>query len=248
MKHFKYTSRPVPVGLLLLLLLLTSFIALGQSHKRPAYASAAHYNKFRIVRQGTSARRLSLPFVELRGGAAAWNYLDQSDFKATAPPLFGSLTFGKIFSPISVGAGYSARTNAEFHTYRLENSYIFGFLQLQVLQAITSEPSPLEIYLMGGINNWKSALSYPADGTNDGSPIIEERKSGIGSFAGLGILYRFRNLGLGAEYQWFLGEGQYTGGADVPSTLLTGSGQLMVTASIRFVWGGKTVQCPIYSK
>jgi len=65
---------------------------------------------------------------------------------------------------------------------------------------------------------------------------------------GAGVQYRFKEIGIGAQFHWITGKATYELANGDPVRALTGSKQVHVVLSYRMLWGRKKINCPIYSK
>ncbi|MGI9545431.1 MAG: hypothetical protein ACR2MX_19375 [Cyclobacteriaceae bacterium] len=204
--------------------------------------------KMKIIRNSSAYQGAKLQYVEITGGYGIWVQSAQSNFRNADRPLFGSIEIGNTHSPVSFGIGASIKSRFNRDSLVLSPDYASAFAKYKISQLLPVLPSGLEIYGLAGVITWRSNLDNLKTVTSEFSIPSGQKDQGIGMLLGAGVQYRYRDFGLGAQFQWITGKGSYVLGDGSTAGVLTGSKQVNVILSYRIVWGQKKINCPIYSK
>ena len=197
-----------------------------------------------ITRNSSSFRGAKLPFVEFTGGYGVWLQAAQGGFKSVDTPLFGSIEYGHNLSPLSIGLGASVGNQYHRDSISINPQYAFAFAKYRTPAFV----SGLELYGLAGASAFRSDLDNFGQVTSEFSIPGNQKDQGLGMILGIGLQYRYRNLGIGAQFHWITGKGTYRLANDSEVGVLTGSKQVHAVISYRMHWGQKKIHCPIYSK
>lgn len=204
--------------------------------------------KMKITRNSGSYRGANLQYLEITGGYGVWIRSAQTGFTSSDTPLFGSIEYGNTLSPLSFGMGASIGNRSVRDSIAIDPQYAYVFAKLRFSDLVPNLPSGLELYGLVGANAWRSNLDNFATETTEFSIPGGQKDQGVGMILGAGVQYRYKGIGLGAQFQWFTGKGTYLLNNETEVGVLTGSKQVNVVLSYRLVWGHKKINCPIYSK
>ncbi len=230
--------------LLLVLVTTTSHAQATNGNKRKIRSG----KKMKIIRNSGSYRGTKLQYVEITGGYGIWIQAAQTGFENVDTPLFGSIEYGNTLSPLSFGLGASIGNQLNRDSISLNPQYAFAFAKYRISQLVPSLPSGLEVYGLAGASAWRADLDNFATETSEFSIPGNQKDQGVGMILGAGIQYRYREIGVGAQFLWITGKGNYQLADATEVGVLTGTKQLHVVLSYRLVWGRKKINCPIYSK
>jgi len=202
----------------------------------------------KVTRNTTSYRGANLKYLEFTGGYGLWTSPAQQLFESQETPMFGTIEYGTTLSPLSFGIGAVMGNQFARDSIVLDPQYAFAFAKLKFSHFLTKMPKGLELYGLAGASGWQSTLDNIGSQQSEFSIPGGQKDRGIGMLVGAGVQYRFKEIGIGAQFHWITGKATYELANGDPVGALTGSKQVHVVLSYRMLWGRKKINCPIYSK
>ncbi|WP_020532455.1 hypothetical protein [Flexithrix dorotheae] len=189
-------------------------------------------------------------YWEFGGGYGLWYQSNQLHMENSLGPRELFVEYGKMNFPVSIAAGYNFNTQFTQEGFLLSPDYKYLRVNFNFSHFMGEELSKdLKLYAFGGMNLWNADLQDTRDPIAGSEANLIEKDNGAGVLAGAGIRYYFGPVGIGAQYNYFGGKGEYFAGTDDKLSTWTGSSQLLATLSFRITTSGKKnnkILCPTY--
>ncbi len=183
-------------------------------------------------------------YLELGAGVSVLYSSNQNGLENDFMPFHFFAEFGKTNSLLSVGAGFNTGGRYVREGVVLTPDYIPVYAKYNVAPHFYFIPKKLEIYGLAGLSFWKAGLAD--ERPNQPNANRFQSDGGIGLVAGAGARYYLGRWGFGAQFTYFSGKGEYALGGMERSEIKTGSTQLSLLVSYRFIFGGDRLTCPTY--
>ena len=179
--------------------------------------------KMKIIRNSSSYRGPKLQFVEVTGGYGSGQSLLRLDFKKLET-LYTVVLNTETHSPISFGIGGISHTDFKRGGLTLQNQHAIAFGKYRFSHTLSGS-SAIEVYGMGGVNTWQSKLDNTEENVTEFSIPGGQKDTGVGMLLGAGVNYRYRGVGIGGQFLWLTGKGNYQLADESAVGVLTGSMQ-----------------------
>jgi hypothetical protein len=184
-------------------------------------------------------------YLETGIGAGLWYQSDQVNMEGQQLPLMAFLEISKDLSPLSYGISYNTYSSYRQRDFTLSPEYASLYARYSVSKLFGFVPPELDVYAMAGMTGWRAEFRDERDPQFQSSEPVQF-DAGLGWMAGAGIRYYYKNLGIGAQWQYFNAQGEYVitdedGGISVE----TGSAQVQITLSYRFRLSDP-IKCPTF--
>lgn len=184
-------------------------------------------------------------YLEPGLGAGVWYQSDQVNMESQQLPLMAFLEVSKDLSPLSYGISYNTYSSYRQRDFILNPEYATLYARYSLGRLFKFIPPALDVFAMGGVSFWRAELRDERDPQFQ-SPNPVQFDAGIGWMGGAGARYYFKNLGIGAQWNYFSAQGSYliADGEDSVGVEV-GSAQVQVTLSYRFRLGDP-IKCPTF--
>ncbi|MDF9795017.1 hypothetical protein OKW21_000280 [Catalinimonas alkaloidigena] len=183
-------------------------------------------------------------YLEPGMGAGVWYQSDQLNMEPQRLPLVTFLEVSKDLSPLSYGISYNTFTSFRQRDFVLNPEYASLYARYSFSQLFSFVPLQIDAFVMAGATAWQAELrDERAPEFRSAEPIETER--GAGWMAGAGVRYYLKNLGLGAQWNYYNAQASFLAGADELVEVAVGSAQLQLTLSYRFRLSDP-IQCPTF--
>jgi hypothetical protein len=184
-------------------------------------------------------------YLEPGFGAAVWYQSDQVNMENQRLPLMGFLEVSKDLSPLSYGVSYNGHTSYQQRDFVLNPEYATLYARYSVSKLFKFIPPAVDVFAMAGVSGWRAELRDDRDPQFQ-SPQPVQFDAGVGWMAGAGARYYYKNLGLGAQWNYFNAQGSYLIADEQESVgVEVGAAQVQITLSYRFRLGDP-IKCPTF--
>lgn len=184
-------------------------------------------------------------YLEPGIGAGVWYQSDQLNMEGQRLPLMGFLEVSKDLSPLSYGVSYNGYTSYQQRDFILNPEYATLYARYSVSRLFKFIPPNIDVFAMAGVSGWRAELRDDRDPQFQ-SPQPVQFDAGVGWMAGAGARYYYKNLGIGAQWNYFNAQGSYIIADGEESVgVEVGSAQVQVTLSYRFRLGDP-IKCPTF--
>ncbi|MFP4095788.1 MAG: outer membrane protein [Cyclobacteriaceae bacterium] len=184
-------------------------------------------------------------YLEAGIGAGIWYQSDQVNMEGQQLPLMAFLEISKDLSPLSYGISYNTYSTYQQREFFFAPEYASLYARYSVSKLFDFVPPEIDVYAMAGLAGWRAELRDERDPQFQSSQPVQF-DAGMGWMAGAGVRYYYRNLGIGAQWQYFNAQGEYIiTDEDGAVTVETGSAQVQITLSYRFRLGDP-IKCPTF--
>lgn len=188
-------------------------------------------------------RMKGLPYLSLSAGAGIWSMPLQEGMGKRFIPYSVLLEYGRTSYPLSIIAGIFFHSTYNLDYFLLNPNYLLLGMQYAPLKGKRISKK-INAYVTGGLN-----LSYSRFTEELYPGIINyenkvEKKTGAGLGAGLGMGYHLKSLEIKSMLFYFTGQADFLAGHFTPQKFNTGSLQLHLMLSYRFIFKNNT--CPAY--
>lgn len=184
-------------------------------------------------------------YLEPGIGAGVWYQSDQVNMVGQQLPLMAFLEVSKDLSPLSYGISYNTYSSYRQREFVLNPEYATIYGRYSVSSLFKFVPPALDVFVMAGVSGWRAELRDERDPQFQSSQPVQF-DAGIGWMAGAGARYYFKNLGIGAQWNYHNAQGSYLISDDDASVgVEVGAAQVQVTLSYRFRLGDP-IKCPTF--
>lgn len=197
------------------------------------------------VQEGYNPQRAAgSRYLEIGGGVSVWYTSTQNGLENDFLPFHFFAEYGNTASPLSVGLGFNTGGRYVQEGVVLRPDYIPIYAKYNVAPLFYFIPEKLDVYGLAGIAAWQADLEDERLNQPDENRFQSD--GGVGLVAGVGTTYRLGNFGIGAQFTYFSGKGDFALGGTESTQINTGSAQLSILLSYRFIFGGDRLTCPTY--
>ncbi|MEK6477070.1 hypothetical protein WJR50_06030 [Catalinimonas sp. 4WD22] len=183
-------------------------------------------------------------YLEPGIGAGLWYQSDQLNLEPQQLPLMAFLEVSKDLSPLSYGISYNTFTSFRQRDFVLHPEYASLYACYSFSQLFPFVPPQIDAFVMAGATAWQAELrDERAPEFRSAEPVETDR--GAGWMAGAGVRYYHKNLGLGAQWNYYNAQASFLAGADEPVSVAVGSAQVQLTLSYRFRLSDP-IKCPTF--
>ncbi len=197
------------------------------------------------VQEGYNPQRAAgFSYLEIGGGVSIWHTSTQSGLENDFLPFHFFAEYGKTSSLLSVGIGFNTGGRYVQEGVVLTPDYIPIYAKYNVAPLFYFIPEKLDIYGLAGISPWTAGLADERPNQPDDNRFQSD--GGVGLVAGVGARYYLGRWGFGTQFTYFTGKGEYALGGAENTEINTGSAQLSLLVSYRFIFGGDRLTCPTY--
>jgi hypothetical protein len=189
-------------------------------------------------------RAAGFKYLEIGGGVSVIYASNQNGLENDFMPFHFFAEFGKTTSLLSVGAGFNTGGRYVQEGVVLTPDYFPVYAKYNVAPLFYFIPEKLELYGLAGLSVWNAGLAD--ERPNQPNTNRFQSDGGVGLVAGAGGRYYLGRWGLGAQLTYFSGKGEYALGGIERTEIKTGSTQLSLLVSYRFIFGGDRLTCPTY--
>lgn len=183
-------------------------------------------------------------YLEVGGGVSLLYQSTQNGLENDGIPFHFFAEYGNTASPLSVGLGFNTGGRYVQDGVVLRPNYIPVYAKYNVAPLFYFIPKKLDVYGLAGISAWQADLND--ERLNQPEENRFQSDGGVGLVGGVGATYRLGNFGIGAQFTYFSGKGKYALGGTESTEINTGSAQLSILLSYRFIFGGDRLNCPTY--
>lgn len=184
-------------------------------------------------------------YLEPGIGAGVWYQSDQVNMEGQRLPLMAFLEVSKDLSPLSYGISYNGYTSYRQRDFILNPEYASLYARYSVSRLFKFIPPAFDVFAMAGISGWRAELRDERDPQFQSSQPVQF-DAGVGWMAGAGVRYYYKNLGIGAQWNYHNAQGNYLISDDEASVgVEVGAAQAQITLSYRFRLGDP-IKCPTF--
>lgn len=183
-------------------------------------------------------------YLEVGGGISILYSSTQNGLENDGMPFHFFAEFGNTARLLSVGVGFNTGGRYVEEGVFLRPDYIPVYIKYNIAPLFYFIPKKLDVYGLAGISAWQADLED--ERLNQPEENRFQSDGGVALVAGVGTTYRLGNFGVGAQFTYFTGKGEYALGGIESTEVNTGSMQLSLLLSYRFIFGGKGLTCPTY--
>ncbi len=218
-----------------------------QASKVFGYSFSEEYFLEENVKSGYNPRRApGFKYIEIGAGVGIWHQSDQAGLENAGLPFHFFAEYGNTANPLSFGIAVNTGARYVQEDVYLRPNYIPVYAKYNFSPLFYFIPKALELNGLAGIMGWTAGLTDERNGSQTANENRFQSDGGVGIMAGAGAIYRIKNFGVGAQFTYFYGKGKYVLAGTEATDVYTGSAQLNILVSYRFILGGDRLNCPTY--